>query len=97
MARTVLFRPEAAAEVTETRTWYANRATNLGDRFIADLESVVARVVERPAAFPRVHGETRRAVLRRFPYAVYFRDTPDQVVVLAVHGRQDPRRWQSRS
>ena len=25
-----------------------------------------------PRAFPRVHGEIRRAVLSRFPYAVYF-------------------------
>jgi hypothetical protein len=49
---------------------------------------------QRP--FPSVRGQTRRAVLKRFPYAVYYRQTNDQIVVLAVHGRQDPKRWQSR-
>ena len=39
----------------------------------------------------------RRAVLSRFPYALYFRMTDDSIVVLAVHGRQDLSRWQKRS
>ena len=50
-----------------------------------------------PRAFPRVHAEIRRAVLSRFPYAVYFRLDRETLVVLAVHGRQDPARWQIRS
>ena len=42
-------------------------------------------------------GETRRALVRRFPYAIYFRPVSDEVVVLAVmHGRRLPRRWRSR-
>ena len=52
---------------------------------------------QQPLAYPRVHGETRRAVVRRFPYAIYFRPVSDEVVVLAVmHGRRLPRRWRSR-
>jgi len=47
--------------------------------------------------FPRIHGETRRAVLRRFPYAIYFHVDGDLVVVLSIHGRQHPSTWQSRS
>ena len=50
-----------------------------------------------PAAFPCVHGAVRRLVVRRFPYAVYFREVGDEIVVLAIHGRQDPNRWQERS
>jgi plasmid stabilization system protein ParE len=39
----------------------------------------------------------RRALVRRFPYAIYFRAAPDEIVVLAViHGRRHPRHWQSR-
>jgi plasmid stabilization system protein ParE len=97
VTRPVLFRPEAAAEALETRGWYAAREAKLGQRFSDDLAATVLRVVARPAMFPRVRGEIRRAVLRRFPYAVYFREDPDTIVVLAVHGRQDPKRWQSRS
>lgn len=32
-----------------------------------------------------------------FPYAVCFRVVGDDIVVLAVHGRQPPRHWQSRA
>jgi hypothetical protein len=31
------------------------------------------KIAENPSRFRRVHGETRRALLDRFPYAVYFR------------------------
>jgi plasmid stabilization system protein ParE len=48
-------------------------------------------------SFQRVHHEIRRVRLRRFPYAIYFRVSGDEVVVLAVmHGRRHPRRWSSR-
>jgi plasmid stabilization system protein ParE len=97
VALTVVLRPEASAEVLETKSWYEARVSGLGDRFIDDLGAVLTRVVERPTSFPAVRDQTRRAVLERFPYAVYFRQTDDQLVVLAVHGRQDPKRWQSRS
>ena len=97
MALDVLFRPAAVTEVLDTRDWYAARQASLGERFSEELGATVARIVERPVAFPRVRGEIRRAVLRRFPYAVYFRVDGNIIVVLAVHGRQDPKRWQTRS
>ena len=56
-----------------------------------------AEALEAPSAFPRVRGETRRAVLTRFPYALYFRVTDESIVVLAVHGRQNPSRWRRRA
>ncbi len=60
------------------------------------LTGVVERIAASPLAFPRAHKETRRAVVRRFPYAIYFRIAEETVVVLAVHGRQHPARWRSR-
>jgi plasmid stabilization system protein ParE len=39
----------------------------------------------------------RRALLTRFPYAVYFRETEESVQVFAVfHARRDPRELQSK-
>jgi len=42
---------------------------------------------------PLIHGQIRRLVLRQFPYAVYFREERPEILVIALHGRQDPRRW----
>ncbi len=96
-AQGVVFRPQADAEALEARRWYEQRRPALGEDFAAAVSEAIARIVENPLAFPRVRGEIRRAILRRFPYGVYFRISPDEIVVLAVmHGRRHPRRWQSR-
>lgn len=97
MTRTVVFRPEADDEAVEVRGWYEAKRPGLGSEFGAEVDATVTRIFEHPLAYPRVRGETRRAVLNRFPYAIYFRATPETIIVLAVHGRQHPARWQSRS
>ena len=96
MPRPVRFRPEAETEALETREWYEQRQSGLGPAFTTDLTHLVDRISENPLQFRRVRGETRRAVLSKFPYAVYFRIHDAEVVVLAVHGRQHQARWQSR-
>jgi plasmid stabilization system protein ParE len=97
VARAVVFRPQAKDEVLEVRDWYEAKRSGLGREFGQELDAIVTRIAERPLAFPAVHDETRRAVLRRFPYAIYFRLADEVVVVLAVHGRQRPSRWHRRS
>lgn len=98
MTRRVVFRPEAEDEVLETRRWYEERREGLGAEFASAVDAIVERIVMNPVAFPCAHGETRRAVLQRFPYAIYFRVPADgAIVVLALHGRQHPLRWQTRS
>lgn len=51
-----------------------------------------------PRAYPLVHGQTRKALVARFPYALFFSVDGDVVVVEAVfHTARDPRwlheRW----
>ena len=96
MTRRVDFRPQAEDEVVETRDWYEGRRNGLGGEFRAALEETIDRIAANPLMYPMVHGETQRAILERFPYAVYFRVAGDDIVVLAVHGRQNPRRWRLR-
>jgi plasmid stabilization system protein ParE len=62
-----------------------------------EVDRAQASIVRNPLAYPRVHGEIRRALVPRFPYAIYFHIGADELVVLAImHGRRLPRRWQSR-
>lgn len=97
MTRAVVFRPEAEAEVLEVQGWYEARREGLGGEFAAELDEAIVRISANPFAFQRVRGETRRAVLKRFPYAIYFGTSDEEIVVLALHGRQDPAHWQTRS
>ena len=79
------------------RNWYEEQRAGLGTEFIADVRAALKHVVQAPAAFPQVHDSIRRLLLRRFPYAILYRDGASGTVVLAVmHMRRDPKRWQSR-
>jgi plasmid stabilization system protein ParE len=93
----VIFRPQAEEEARAARRWYEDQVPGLGARFAGEIEEVFQRIASNPSEFPTVHGEIRRAVLRRFPFGIYFRIYQQDIVVLAVmHGRRHPRRWQSR-
>ena len=97
MTPRLVFRPEAESELLDARAWYDDQQPGLGQTFATEVNRVLGAIVSHPLAYPRVHGETRRAVVRRFPYAIYFRPVSDEVVVLAVmHGRRLLRRWRSR-
>jgi toxin ParE1/3/4 len=54
-------------------------------------------IIINPDAFPEVFRGIRKAVVKRFPYCIYFRARGDIVVVLAVfHSARNPVFWQSR-
>jgi toxin ParE1/3/4 len=92
-----LVEAEAEAELAEAFSWYEGRAQGLGTEFTRAVRAAFALISRNPEQFPRVRGDVRRALVRRFPYAVYYIAEDDQISILAViHTRRHPRRWQSR-
>jgi len=88
------FRPQAAQEARDAARWYDDRSPGLGLEFTRALDAVTEAVARFPEAFPLLRGDVRRALLRRFPYAVFFALTEQGIVVLSiVHCRRDPHRW----
>ena len=97
MTPLLVLRAQAEAELLDARDWYDDQRTELGSIFATEVDRALRGILQAPLAYPRVQGEMRRALVRRFPYAIYFQAMPDEIVVLAViHGRRHPRRWQSR-
>ena len=98
MTHRVTYRPLAVAEIDEACAWYDEQQSGLGDAFRNALSVLIWRIAEAPLSFPRVDGETRRAIVLRFRYAVYFRLHGDDVIIIAVvHSSRHPGRWQGRS
>ena len=97
MSVRLVVRPEAEAELFAARDWYDNQRVGLGQEFVNEVRETVSEVATRPLTFPKVHGEMRRAILRRFPYGVFFRIVTDEIIILGIiHGRRHPRQWRSR-
>ena len=88
----------AEADIRETFRWYREQGQSLQYEFRRSLDACLSRVRRSPNAYPRVHGEVRRALLKRFPYAAFFVVEESEIAVIAVvHGRRDPTVWQRRT
>jgi toxin ParE1/3/4 len=93
----VSVRPKAEAESQEAAQWYEERSSGLGIAFLKIVEQALAEISENPFRFPVIHRDIRRALLKRFPYGVFFRVRPDQIKVIAImHLSRNPARWQAR-
>lgn len=61
---------EAEGDLTEAFDYYEAQLSGLGREFVATVEEQVESVVENPAQYQVRHRGVRRAVMRRFPYAI---------------------------
>lgn len=89
--------PAAEADVEGILAWYRERGHDLGDQFLQVLDRCFETVERNPLALAIVHLDMRRALLRRFPYCVFYVVSEQEIVVLAcLHGHRDPDTWKSR-
>lgn len=82
----LVLRPAAVADLTEAHAHYLGLVDGLGDRFVVALDELFARLTEFPRSAPLVTGfpDVRRAVVRGFPYVVFYRHQPDRIDVLRI-------------
>ena len=89
--------PEAELDVDETHLWYHRQAPELAVDFLASVDSCIASIQRQPEAYVLVDPTMRRALLRRFPYAIFYEVGATEIVVYGVlHCARDPRAWQRR-
>ena len=87
MSPPLIITAEAEADLAEARAWYEGKREGLGQEFVLCVEAAT-----------EVQAGVWRVVVRRFPYAIFYRVDLDQTAVLAVyHTNRDPRGWQERA
>ncbi|WP_437298257.1 type II toxin-antitoxin system RelE/ParE family toxin [Sorangium sp. So ce426] len=95
--RPYLVRPAAAADIARAYAWYERERDGLGEEFLVEVRAAMQAVVEAPTACAVLHRQTRRALVRRFPYGLFFRLMDDVVVFVACfHTRRRPESWKRR-
>ena len=93
----IRFTPDADAELAEARQWYSHQRADLDIEFMERIDDALSRIIRNPPSYPIVYRTLRRAVVRRFPFAVFYDVTADEIHVIAVfHSRRDPEIWKSR-
>jgi plasmid stabilization system protein ParE len=92
----------ARDELRAAVAWYEEKRPGLGAEFLAEVQGTLELIERHPGLgghVPQVASErgARRLPLRRFPYAIVYRqrEAEIQVVAFAHHSRK-PGYWRSR-
>jgi hypothetical protein len=67
------FHPDAEKELVEAENYYDGIREELGDRFRAEIEKVIARILSFPNAWQQLSQGIRRRNLKTFLYGIVYR------------------------
>ena len=97
MIERIIYTPEAEDDVAESYAWYEDHEPGLGEDFLRCVEACVLSIQRHPQLYPIAVEEFRRALVRRFPYEIFYEPSEDRIVIYSVfHCSQDPQKWRSR-
>ena len=98
MSHRLRIRPEAEADLAEAYQWYKDKAGAVCDEFVNEVDRTFSLIGENPAMYPVVYKNVRRALVRRFPYGVFYILEKGAVTILVVsHQARDSRFWKERT
>jgi len=88
----VEYHPAIARELEEIRDHYEGQSIGLGTDFVNEFERQVLSIAAMPSRWMIVQNDTRRALMKRFPYVVFFRTIEENRVRVTVvkHQKRHP-------
>ena len=96
MSFTCSIRKEAEADIAEAFEYYESCRENLGSDFLLCVEETFARIAKNPNQYRPIHKNVHRALVRRFPYGIYYVVLDNRVSIIGVvHARKNPAHWQA--
>jgi plasmid stabilization system protein ParE len=97
MAAKLILAPEAEQDISEAYDWYEKRRLGLGEEFLSAVEACIRHVCRSPELYAKVHEDYRRAIVRRFPYVIFYEYGAETVTVYCVfHTSRNPDKWRER-
>jgi hypothetical protein len=97
MAVELILAPEAEQDIAETYIWYEGRRPGLGRNSSVRLMPVLKTSGDGLRCTRLLHETYRRALTRRFPYAVFHEVSGSTLTVYGVfHNARDPGKWRQR-
>ena len=97
MAAELILAPEAEQDISEAYDWYEHRRPGLGEEFLSCVDACVQRICRSPELHAKIHDEYRRALVRRFPYVIFYEYGGKTVTIYCVfHTSRNPGKWRER-
>jgi len=96
-AKSLDIHPSALAELKSSISWYLEQNETTADKFVQEIDRAIDLILASPRRWPAGDLETRKFVIRRFPYAVIYHEKESVVRILAIaHGHRQPGYWKER-
>jgi plasmid stabilization system protein ParE len=90
-------RQEAREELNDATLYYERLREDLGDEFIEDFLLSLTEIEEAPTRWPEIEPAIRRVRMSRFPYAVVYRLSGNDIDIIAVaHQARREGYWRDR-
>jgi plasmid stabilization system protein ParE len=97
MAAELVIAPEAEGDIDEAYAWFEGRRIGLGEDFLVRVDACLRAICRLPEMHAVVYKGYRKALVRRFPYAVFYEyENATVTVYCIIHTSRDPERWRSR-
>ncbi|VFM95015.1 MAG: ParE toxin of type II toxin-antitoxin system, parDE [Candidatus Kentron sp. G] len=91
MKRQVVVRTRAEADMANAQDWYEKEQAGLGGAFRGEVHAAIERIRENPRIYPLVYRGIQRALLHRFPYALFYLENDRVITIIAcIHARRNP-------
>lgn len=90
----VRYHPDARSEMIGSALFYDERSRGLGERFLQAVEATETIVLKHPLSGQPYESGTRKHRVRKFPFALIFKEFSDFIMVFAVaHFSRKPGYW----
>lgn len=90
-------RAEAELDLADAALWYEAQSPGLGHQFLDEVLAAFNTIAEMPLACQIVYRNSRRFLIHRFPFGIYYRIDGDIIIVVAImHSSRNPGSWKGR-
>jgi plasmid stabilization system protein ParE len=94
----IRYHAKAREELARSGRYYSSHSLELGNRYFKTFDQAISDIRLFPERFPKVEGNVRRCLLRKFPFDICYRIEKDTIRILAVaQTSRHPHYWKRRS
>lgn len=87
----VVIRPEAEEDLKAAFDWYEDARKGLGYDFLLQIEAGLSTISRNPEINPIEYRDTRKHLVKRFPYKIIYLIVSNRIIILAVlHQKRNP-------
>jgi len=87
----VIVRPEAENDLEEAFTWYESKRIGLGYDFLLQVDAGINFIKRNPEIHPTEYKETKKHLIKRFPYKIiYFVENGRLIILAVLHNKRRP-------